>query len=209
MNLPGVPHLVRLLLIGSAVAAATVVANPLAASADTVMDIPVLSQQDGAWAGAALGYSPTDTIGSSGCAITSVTMMLRYYGISTDPGALNWWLSANGAYLNGDQLIWDAVNFYTGGKVNFSGWLGPNLGVIQSELDAGRPVIAEVSLNGNQHFVLIIGYSADGGLRINDPWFGDTVNFGDRYGDPSSGILSMRTFMPADPPVRHSAGGVR
>jgi hypothetical protein len=173
-------------------------AVPTAASADTVMMIPTESQQDGAWAAAPLGTSVTDTIGSSGCAITAVTMMLSYYGIAADPGTFNAWLTANGGYVYDDWLLWNAVDGFTSGRVQFSAWLGPDLGVIHNELDYGRPVVAEVSLDGNQHFVLITGYTSAGGLQINDPWFGDSVNFSDRYGDPSTGIVSIRTFIQVD-----------
>ena len=106
-------------------------------------------------------------------------------------------LFLHGGYAFDDQLIWDAVTTYSGGRVAFSGWLGPDLGVIDSELEAGRPVVAEVRLSGNQHFVLLTGYASNGGLEINDPWFADSVNFADRYGDPASGIVSIRTFMAA------------
>ena len=167
-----------------------------------------MSQQDAAWSGAPLGSSPTETIGSAGCAITAVTMMLRYYGMDTDPGAFNSWLTANGGYAYDDQLIWDAVTRYSVGRVGFSGWLGPDLGIIEGELDAGRPVVAEVNLGGNQHFILLTGYTLDGGIEINDPWFNDSVRFNDRYGDPASGIASIRTFMPADPAGRRGGGRV-
>jgi len=197
----------RPLLAASAIAAAVAVSSPASAVADSSMTIAVMGQQDGAWAGAPLGSSATDSIGSAGCAITSVTMMLRYYGMNTDPGAFNAWLTANG-YAFDDQLIWDAVTSYSGGRVAFSNWLGPDLGPIEGELDAGRPVVAEVRLGGNQHFVLLTGYSTEGGLEINDPWFADSVSFNDRYGDPASGIVSIRTFMPADPGGQRGGGRV-
>lgn len=171
---------------------------PIVAAADNSITIPAMSQQDGAWAPSHLGTSTTETIGSAGCAITAVAMMLGHYGVDTDPGGFNGWLTSNGGYAFDDQLIWDAVTIYTSGRVAFSGWFGPDLGLIQRELDAGRPVVAEVLLSGNQHFVLLTGYAAAGGLVINDPWFADSVRFIDRYGDPSTGILSIRTFMPAD-----------
>jgi Peptidase_C39 like family len=174
---------------------------PVVAAADNSIAIPAISQQDGAWAGARLGASPTDTIGSAGCAITAVTMMLGHYGIQTDPASLNAWLTPTGGYAYWDQLVWDAVTRYSGGRVLFSGWFGPDLGLIERELDAGRPVVAEVQLSGNQHFVLLAGYTSGGGFVINDPWFGDSVRFSDRYGDPATGILSIRTFMPADAPA--------
>jgi Peptidase_C39 like family len=189
----------RSALLAVSLAVLALNAGQIAASADSSMTVPVMGQQDGAWGGAPLGSSPTDTIGSAGCAITAVTMMLRYYGMNTDPGAFNSWLNSNGGYAYADQLVWGAVTSYSNGRVAFSGWLGPDMNVIDGELDAGRPVIAEVSLGGNQHFVLLTGYSTEGGLTANDPWFGDSVTFSDRYGDPSTGILSIRTFMPQQP----------
>lgn len=195
-------------LVALSLALTTLVAGQLAASADSSMNVAVMGQQDGAWGGAPLGSSATDTIASAGCAITSVTMMLRYYGINTDPGAFNSWLNGNVGYANGDQLLWDAVTNYTGGHVAFSGWLGADLDAIHTELDAGRPVVAEVSLGGNQHFILLTGYSTEGGLTANDPWFADTINFSERYGDPSTGILSIRTFMPQDPGGSRGGGRV-
>jgi hypothetical protein len=198
----------RLAMIALAMAATTVVAGQVAASADSSMTVSVMGQQDGAWGGAPLGFSPTDTIASAGCAITSVTMLLRYYGINTDPGAFNSWLNGNAGYANGDQLLWDSVTSYTAGRVTFSGWLGPDLDAIHTELDAGRPVVAEVSLGGNQHFILLTGYSTEGGLTANDPWFADSINFSDRYGDPSTGIVSIRTFMPQDPSGPRGGGRV-
>jgi len=198
----------RLTLVASAIAVAATLFGQAGALADSSTSIAVMGQQDGAWAGAPLGTSTTDTIGSAGCAITSVAMMLRYYGMNTDPGAFNAWLTVASGYAFDDQLIWSAVDGYTVGRVRFSGWLGADLGLIDNELDAGRPVVAEVQLYGNQHFVLLTGYSAEGGLVINDPWFADSVRFNDRYGDPASGIVSIRTFMPADPGGQRGGGRV-
>jgi len=198
---------VRALVLAGGIAVATAFGNQVGASADSVMSIPVMGQQESGWASMNLGTSPA-SIGSDGCAITAVAMMLRYYGIDTDPGALNAWLTANGGYAYDDQLIWDAVTNYSAGQVAFSAWLGPDLNAIQTELDAGRPVVAEVRLGGNQHFVLLTGYATEGGLLINDPWFADTVRFSDRYGDPAVGIVSIRTFMPADPGGSRGQGRV-
>jgi len=175
-------------IVAAAIALMAALSNQLGASAETTVEITPASQQNGAWAGARLGTSPTETVGSAGCAITAVAMMLQYA-----------WLTANGGYAFDDMLIWNAVTAYSGGRVTFSGWLGPDLGVIEAELDAARPVVAEVQLNGNQHFVLLTGYTLSGGLMINDPWFGDVVSFNARYGDPAIGILSIRTFMEGEP----------
>ena len=199
----------RAATVAAAIALVSALSGPVTASADSSMSIAIMGQQDAAWAGAPLGSSATDTVGSAGCAITAVTMMLRYYGMDTDPGAFNAWLSANAGYAFDDQLIWAAVTTYSGGRVAFSGWIGPDLDTIDGELDAGRPVVAEVRLGGNQHFILLTGYTLDGGLMINDPWFADSVQFNDRYGDPTTGsIVSVRTFMPQDPGGPRGGGRV-
>ena len=199
MRFPSPTLMLRAAALAGVIAVASSMGNQVGAAADSSMSIAVMGQQDAAWAGAPLGTSATESVGSAGCAITAVTMMLRYYGMNTDPGAFNAWLTANGGYAYDDQLIWDAVTRYSGGRVAFSGWLGPDLGAIQAELDAGRPVVAEVRLGANQHFVLLTGYTTEGGILMNDPWFADSARFIDRYGDPAAGIVSIRTFMPADP----------
>ena len=208
MRFPSPTLSLRGAALAGAIAVASALGNPAGVAADSSMSIAVMGQQDAAWAGAPLGTSATEFIGSAGCAITAVTMMLRYYGMDTDPGAFNAWLTANAGYAYDDQLIWDAVTRYTGGRVGFSGWLGADLGAIQAELDAGRPVVAEVRLAGNQHFVLLTGYTSEGGILINDPWFADSVRFIDRYGDPAAGIVSIRTFTPADPDGSRGHGRV-
>lgn len=209
MRFPGPTLSLRAAALAGAIAVASVVwGNQVGAAADSSMSIAVIGQQEAAWAGAPLGTSPSESIGSAGCAITAVTMMLRYYGMSTDPGAFNAWLTANGGYAYDDQLIWDAVTRYSRGRVAFSGWLDPDLGAIQAELDAGRPVVAEVRLGVNQHFVLLTGYTTDGGIQMNDPWFADSARFSDRYGDPTGGIVSIRTFMPIDPGGARGQGAV-
>jgi hypothetical protein len=167
---------------------------PVDTRADTAMSVPVISQQSGAWAALPLGRSPVDTIGSAGCAVSAVAMVLNYYGVPSDPAQLNAWLTANNGYAAPDDVIWGAVGDASGGQVDFTGWYGADVGRITSELSAGRPVIAEVSLNGNQHFVVLAGMAASGGFIANDPWYSDQLNFASRYGDPSTGILSIRTF---------------
>jgi Peptidase_C39 like family len=198
VKLPNPTALLRATMLAGAISVAAALGGTVMVSADSAMDIPVLAQRDPAWGGARLGASPTDSIASAGCAMTAITMLLRYYGIDTNPGVFNAWLTPNGGYAFWDNLVWDAVSRYSGGRVAFSGWLGADLTVIKAQLDAAQPVVAEVRLYGNQHFVLITGYTTEGGLRIDDPWFGDSVRFRDRYGDPATGILSIRTFSPVD-----------
>jgi ABC-type bacteriocin/lantibiotic exporter with double-glycine peptidase domain len=46
------------------------------------------------------------TIGSIGCAMTCTAMILKYYGVDTDPKQLNSWLNANKGYAVSGRLYW-------------------------------------------------------------------------------------------------------
>ena len=188
---------VRTLAVASAIALGAAVGQQVGAAADTTLGVPLIGQQDIRWNFYPMGSSG-DTVGSSGCAISSVAMMLNYYGRTTDPGLVNLWLTHNGGYAFGDKILWSTIDSYSNGQVIFTGWLGADINLIVSEIDAGRPVIAEVRLMGNQHFVILTGYDVNGFI-INDPWFDDTVYFVARYGDPSTAIVSIRTYAPQIP----------
>jgi hypothetical protein len=192
-------------LLGGSLASAALLGAGATASADIQMGVPVVGQQDGRWGTAGLGTSPVDTIASAGCAITAVDMMLAYYGLSSDPGMLNAWLTANGGYEFDDYIEWAQVAPASEGRIVFTGWFGPDLNLINSELDDGHPVIAEVVLNRSKHFVLLTGYGPAGYIA-NDPWYADRINFSDRYGDPSSAIGSIRTFAPRPGSALRGAG---
>ncbi len=169
------------------------------------MGVPVVGQQDGRWGPAGLGTSPADTIASAGCAITAVDMLLAYYGLGTDPGRLNSWLAANAGYAFEDEIEWAQVGSAGENRITFTGWFGADLNLITSELDDGHPVVAEVVLNGSQHFILLTGYGSAGYIA-NDPWFADRISFSDRYGDPATAIVSIRTFAPTPGFVYRGAG---
>src|SRR5260370_17500786 len=68
--------------------------------------VPIFSQRSHQWSRDALGSDPVDTIGSSGCALTAVTMVTAAYGYSTNPQQLNRWLTAHGGYIENDLLPW-------------------------------------------------------------------------------------------------------
>jgi hypothetical protein len=182
-------------LLSAGLASTVLVGAGATASADIQMGVPVLGQQDGRWGAYGLGSSPIQTIASAGCAITAVDMLLAYYGVSTDPGRLNSWLIANGGYLFEDEILWAQVGPASDNRIDFTGWFGPDLNLIISELDDGHPVVAEVVLNGSQHFILLTGYGP-AGFIANDPWFADRIIFSERYGDPATAIVSIRTFAP-------------
>jgi Peptidase_C39 like family len=172
--------------------------------------VPTQSQRSQLWSRQALGSDPVDTIGSSGCALTAVSMVASAYGYSTNPGQLNSWLTAHGGYIENDLLLWRQATAVTQGAVRWK-WLHvpgivsqlrtddqdiedlPPQSVVEAELDAGRLVVAEVRLSGGMHFVVITGHR-NGILYINDPWFGDRTTLQARYGNYRQAVHSAQVY---------------
>ena len=47
-----------------------------------------------------------------------------------------------------------------------------DLAQINTELDAGYPIIVETRLFGSQHFVVLKGHDGTATYFMNDPWYG-------------------------------------
>jgi hypothetical protein len=169
-----------------------------------------MSQRSHQWSRDALGSDPVDTIGSSGCALTAVTMVTNAYGYSTNPQLLNRWLTAHGGYIENDLLLWREATAVTQGTVRWQ-WLHvpgmasqlrtddqdiedlPPQSLVEAQLDAGRLVVAEVRLYGGMHFVVITGHVGHT-LLINDPWFGDRTTLQARYGPYAQAVHSAQVY---------------
>ncbi len=197
----------RSLLLAIALSVLGALALPLPVAAATAPPpngpvVPVYGQQWQPWGPEDLGTS-TSSIAADGCALTASAMLLEAYGISTNPGVLNQWLIANSGYVAQNLLVWGAVAQYAqsqGVQVSYTGWQADSVSLIDSSLEAGNPVIAQVSLDGSMHFVLITGLGPGGALWINDPWYGDHTTFQSRYGNPATQIQSIRLYSgPAAP----------
>lgn len=162
------------------------------------LNVPVFGQNWDPWKTDLLGTHPTETIGSQGCAVASVAMLLKFYGADVDPRKLNDWLTANEGYIRQDEIIWDATDLYPGG-VTFIGrvdWqkVDADLAQIDVELDGGYPVVAETRIGGSLHFVVLKGHEGTT-YFMNDPWNGTgDVTFNARFGDPKRWIYGMRTY---------------
>jgi hypothetical protein len=172
--------------------------------------VPTMSQRSQPWSRQALGSDPVDTIGSSGCALTAVTMVASAYGYRTNPSQLNQWLTAHGGYIENDLLLWRQATAVTQGSVRWQ-WLHvpgmvsqlrtddqdiedlPPQSVVEAQLDAGRLVVAEVRLYGGMHFVVITGHRG-AILYINDPWFGDRTTLQARYGNYRQAVHSAQIY---------------
>jgi len=128
------------------------------------LNVPMFEQCDSQWGSDTLGTCST-TMCAEGCAVTSSAMLFQYYGGSRDPGQLNNCLTNNGGYASGCLIYW--TNSCMPAGVSYIGASGD----IDTELAAGRPVIAQVH-NGatSMHFVVIVG-NDNGHYQINDPYW--------------------------------------
>ena len=137
-----------------------------------ILDVPYFSQLDPAWKDRALGNNPCGngfTIGSHGCVITSVAMILNYYVPNyTTPLRYNNWLKTHGFDPGDGEYPWNKTSEYTNGVVTGD---SPNDNVdwatIDNELSSGRPVVVKVNY-ASGHYIVITG-KKDEKYYINDP----------------------------------------
>jgi hypothetical protein len=123
-----------------------------------VVPVPALAQDDPRWTFELLG--PTfDTIGQTGCAITSAAMVLSYYGVDTDPDRLNQYLNAHAGYTENGWVYWEkAAEVAPLGQVQKAYEDLPSYALIDQNLLDGNPVIVRLTLrNGTPHFVVLVG----------------------------------------------------
>ncbi len=126
------------------------------------------------------GAGVTSTIGYCGCAITSVVMWLRYFGITTDgqgndvnPGNLNAWLTNHSGYDVNGNFKWDRITDYassTSGLIIYdanSTSYGSSASALRPYVDSNlssttpNPVIIRES--ANDHFVVATGFAQNAG----------------------------------------------
>lgn len=120
--------------------------------------VPAFTQDDPRWTFELLGPS-YETIGQTGCAITSAAMVLSSYGVDTDPQRLNDYLTTHGGYTPNGWLYWEkAAEIAPGGQVEKAYEDLPSYALIDKNLLAGNPVIVRLTLqNGTTHFVVVVG----------------------------------------------------
>jgi len=141
------------------------------------------SQRDPRWCNQYIGNS-SDTVGSVGCFINSISMVYKKLGFDISPSAYasnpsNFW--GNTAYMS----VPNPPSGYTYKQISY------NSGTIDNELKSGRYVIAQMKMSNiaGMHFIVIISGS-NGNYKIHDPWFGADLNFSDRY-SPAL-VMSLR-----------------
>lgn len=139
------------------------------------LPVPDLKQFSVPWANEqydhANEWSTIPTIQNFGCALTSATMILNYFGHTVDPSSLNNWLNTEkDGYLRNGQLNWLAVSRYS---LLFSNASAQPLEFqkyhyteekIDTLLSSKLPVI----LGMTNHFVVVKGKTSNDYV-INDP----------------------------------------
>jgi hypothetical protein len=121
-----------------------------------VLSVPPFRQADPRWHEEPLGDT-SDTIGRTGCAMTSAAMVLKSYGVDTDPHRLNAYLTTHHGYVGTGYIVWEkAAKLGTNVKKAYEDL--PSYWRIDRQLMKGNPVIVRLHLSGGgTHFVVIAG----------------------------------------------------
>jgi len=123
----------------------------------TVIPVPAFQQNDPHWSEQLLGNT-IDTLGQSGCAVTSAAMVLRAYGVDTDPARLNAYLTTHRGYVGDGWLVWEKAAELGRGQVEKAYEDLPSYALIDANILRGNPVIVRIHLrNGTTHFVVVVG----------------------------------------------------
>ena len=142
-----------------------------------------------------------------GCAVTSMAMILRYYGMTTLPDGqlltpltLNNWLKAQrDGFINGGSVNWLAVTRLTREISSILGtpkleyaWISNALATAKNEITNNRPVIMQLP----GHFLVGDGIPVDNStILIKDPAYTYTrLDQHERDGRP---LQSVRQFVPS------------
>jgi hypothetical protein len=121
--------------------------------------VPLFRQGDERWSDDPLGGIPDNgTLGGEGCAVAAAAMVLKFYGIDTDPQQLNWFLTSVDGYTERGWVYWERAAWLSPNRVRHVYEDLPSYRLIDSNLARGNPVIVRVRLRGGvTHFVVVAG----------------------------------------------------
>jgi len=168
------------------------------------LSIVPFSQNDNLWGDEIM--VGTMTIGSSGCAMTCMAMLLYAHGQSLTPKTLNDYLKENSGYTPEGGIKWNIAGDFgnsTIGDVGFSNFYYEG---IRTNINNGNPVIMQVYMDDpdRSHFIIITGYE-DGGdepkdFYINDPAGGIVRRLSVYEDDCQPGYGNLRIFAGVNAP---------
>lgn len=144
-------------------------------------------------------WSNNPTIDRWGCALTSASMVLQYYGHNINPDGLNSWLNSQpDGYLRNGSLNWLAVSRYTkihdtasSPSLEFRRY-GANNTTLENELNNQRPII--LSFPG--HFVVAKGKN-DIDFLVNDPQSASNQTISDVSASTGGSYSAIDSFIPS------------
>ena len=121
------------------------------------LPVPLFLQGDPAWGQDQSGTGRYN-LSQVGCAISSSAMVMKFYGIDTDPGRLNAFLRDHQGFDENNDLRWEGPPALAPDRVRHAYEDLPSYFLIDSNLYRGNPVIVRLHLaSGWTHFVVIMG----------------------------------------------------
>lgn len=152
------------------------------------LSVPDIKQFVGGWENDLYDHT-SSTISALGCALTSATMVLQYYGFDwVTPDILNDWLNNEvDGYVRNGLVNWLAIGRFSHPKLEYLR-LSPTFENIMDELENNRPGIIEVP----GHFIVSKG-ETETSFEINDPGYSDRETLS-VYQD----LITLNTFTPSE-----------
>ena len=138
-------------------------------------NIPLYSQIDPRWRNVVLGESRTLTLGTHGCVVCCLAMLLNGIGYSVDPIDVNDDMRKARAFLPGTgRAIWARVtNAYPLLKYSYQVFYDKRAADVKQigQITDSLPVLVELMLSNREpHWVLAVRGDVNG-LLVHDPLF--------------------------------------
>ncbi len=178
------------------------------------MQLPVIfSQRDKQWSGELLGNAKGVFFGDYGCLVDAYAIVLRYWGVDTDPKRLNELVRKNNGTDATGALYWNVMTKifpdYTQKIVDARdrALTDAELKEVTDAIKNGVPVIIQVDMvpatsKADMHFV--VGYEfKDNEINIGDPWTGQKYALRSKYGSAwtlKRAIYRYVIFQPKEKP---------
>lgn len=131
-----------------------------------IWNVPYYWQGDPQWGGNKIGAC-NNNIRNVGCALTSLAMIFRYYGVNHNPGSLNSCMGSAACLMDWKN---SKITSCSAGRVKWVSRPGFSYALLEQELKKA-PVILEIANNGNLHFIVVLGGSGTNpqNYTVNDP----------------------------------------
>lgn len=132
-----------------------------------------LSQRDSRWAGMHMGSS-SETVLDVGCFITSISMVMRFYGYDFTPAII----AGDSKFFLGSSAYLYIPSTFNGSWPGGKSYHNISYGQISDYLGRNIPVIAGV--RGGGHYIVLKKATGDDFI-MNDPIYGPDLKVSDHY----------------------------